>query len=52
VDGRVELVAEGEPGELNRFVDAIGQTMSHYIQRIHADTAVASGEFDGFEIRF
>lgn len=30
-DGRVELVAEGEPGEVDRFLDAVRRHMTAYI---------------------
>jgi hypothetical protein len=50
-DGQVELVAEGEPIDLDRITDAIRQTMNDHIQRIHTDSAVGSGEYDGFAIR-
>jgi acylphosphatase len=31
-DGRVELVAEGEPEEVERFLDAVGERMSACIE--------------------
>lgn len=50
-DGRVRLVVEGSADELDRFLGAIRREMSNYIQDVEAVTAVASGEFDEFEIR-
>jgi len=51
-DGRVELVAEGAAGEVRRFLDAIRKTMRAYIRRAVEKEGPATGEFDGFEIRF
>ena len=51
-DGRVLLVAEGEPKELNRFVAAIEAEMGRYITQKNVETAPAGGEFGGFEIRY
>jgi acylphosphatase len=51
-DGRVLLVAEGEPKELDRFVAAIEAEMGRYITQKNVETAPASGETEGFEIRY
>ena len=51
-DGRVELVAEGEEGELDRFLAAIRQRMGHLIGNAEETTGPALGESRGFEIRF
>ncbi len=51
-DGRVELVAEGSPEELGRFVEAIHQRMGRYITGSSANDVSASGGFDGFRIAF
>lgn len=51
-DGRVELVAEGTAGELDRFQDAIKQTMHRQINEVNATDAVATGEFRSFQIAF
>lgn len=50
-DGRVELVAEGDPAELNRFVSAIEQRMSGHIDRVERTSTPPTGEFPGFVIR-
>jgi acylphosphatase len=50
-DGRVELVAEGEPLELERFLAAIQLEMSSYIRNIEVETeSLGSGPLVGFMI--
>jgi acylphosphatase len=52
-DGRVELVAEGDPGEIDRFLHAIEQEAGGFIRDIHAELEPASGpSLEGFTIRF
>jgi acylphosphatase len=48
-DGRVQLVAEGEREEVDRFLAAIADSMAGNIR--HAETVVspATGEFTSFE---
>lgn len=50
-DGRVQLVVEGRPEELDRFQASIAAAMDRYIQ--HTETAIlpATGEFEEFEVR-
>ncbi len=50
-DGRVELIAEGEPAEIDAFIAAIEQEMSGYIRDRQRRTSPATGEFGGFSIR-
>jgi acylphosphatase len=50
-DGRVEVVAEGTPAELDRFLAAIAEGMAHYIGNVAVDARPGTGEFDQFEIR-
>ena len=50
-DGRVELVAEGEPHELAVFLDEIRERMAVQVRDEKVDTQAATGEFVGFEIR-
>lgn len=52
LDGRVELVVEGEPGETEAFLAAIHE--SHLAGHIRSETvswSAASAEYNGFEIR-
>jgi len=51
-DGRVHLVAEGEPAEVRALLDAIQAEMGHYIQRSDESSRAATGELSHFEIRF
>jgi acylphosphatase len=51
-DGSVELVAEGEPAELTRFLEDLQRTMSHYIQDTRSFSSEATGEFHSFEVRY
>jgi acylphosphatase len=50
-DGRVELVAEGKPSELDEFLIQLRDHMSGHIRDIKIDTQPATGEFMGFEVR-
>ncbi len=51
-DGRVVLVAEGECFELDRFLNDLGETMQGYIRGRQVESGLATGEFNGFEVRF
>jgi acylphosphatase len=51
-DGRVQLVAEGTPAELDRFLGAVRHQMGPYIEDEEQTTGPATGEFPGFDIRF
>jgi len=51
-DGRVEIVAEGDSAEIDQFVGELRTTMGSYIRHCDVHRIPASGEFDGFEIRF
>jgi acylphosphatase len=51
-DGRVELLAEGEPGEMTRFVSAIQREMSGYIEDMVTEPErPAEHRLSGFVIR-
>ncbi len=50
-DGRVELIAEGERGELEAFRDAIRNAgLAGFIRDERVDWAEPQNEFHGFEI--
>ena len=49
-DGQVELVAEGEPAELDRFLEAVGQRFAENIAARQVFDVPLHG-FDRFEIR-
>ena len=50
-DGRVELVAEGEPDEIARLLDAIGERMEGFIKKRSDFDSPATEEFKSFGIR-
>ncbi len=50
-DGAVELVAEGEPAELDAFLAELRQNIGYGIRREYTQTAPAAG-LAGFEVRF
>lgn len=50
-DGRVRLVVEGDPRELDRFIEELRARMAGYIGDVQSQTEPATGEFDDFEIR-
>ena len=50
-DGRVLLVAEGPPEELDRFLAAVRSTMGRYIEDIDETVRPATGQFRDFGVR-
>ncbi len=50
VDGRVELVAEGESDEIDRFLSSLRTAMTMNIRSEQCVEMPASGEFRDFEI--
>ena len=50
-DGRVQLVAEGERGEVDSFIDAVADHMADHIDDVQQTEAPAEGTFTAFEIR-
>jgi acylphosphatase len=50
-DGRVKLVVEGAPTELDRFLTDLAQRMSELISQAVVDVGPATNEFAGFEVR-
>jgi acylphosphatase len=50
-DGRVQLIVEGQPKEIESFLAAIRKEMSDNISKTEEKTSPASGEFQGFGIR-
>ncbi|WP_210421133.1 acylphosphatase [Lacipirellula limnantheis] len=50
-DGRVEMIAEGTPAELGRFMAAIAERMEGRIRQLAVDARPGTGEFVGFVIR-
>ena len=50
-DGSVQVVAEGEKGEVDAFLAELEKTMSGHIRDKKVDESAASSEFGAFEIR-
>jgi acylphosphatase len=50
-DGRVDLVAEGEPHELDAFLGEVRERFLVNIRDERVDVQPATGEFTGFGIR-
>jgi acylphosphatase len=50
-DGRVQLIVEGQPQEIESFLAAIRKEMEKNINKTEEKTSPATGEFQGFEIR-
>jgi acylphosphatase len=50
-DGRVELVAEGEPEAVDEFVSAVESDMGRHIADTQVATSEATGEFRRFDIQ-
>jgi len=51
-DGRVHMIVEGAPDEIQKFIDSLEAEMSGYIQNVQQSVLPATGGFRGFEIRF
>jgi acylphosphatase len=51
-DGGVEIVVEGQPDQIDSFLDALRGRMGMYVDEMTQQTALPTGEFAGFNIRF
>ncbi|NNF43796.1 MAG: acylphosphatase [Phycisphaerales bacterium] len=50
-DGSVRCVVEGDPGEIDRFLDAVREAKRGNITDEEVTPGVATGEFSGFAVR-
>jgi acylphosphatase len=50
-DRRVELVAEGEPSEIDAFLEEVRERFFNHIRDERCDQSAATGEYDGFAIQ-
>lgn len=50
-DGRVEVVAEGSPAEVEAFLSDLDETMGEYIHGRQVAESPGTGEFSDFGIR-
>lgn len=51
VDGRVQLVIEGEADTLDAFVSAVEAELGRHIENRQAEVRGPTGEFSSFEVR-
>lgn len=51
-DGRVLIVVEGEPKELDRFLAKVQTEMGGNIRTIAVEPGEPTGEFSGFGVRY
>ena len=51
-DGRVEIVVEGAPEQIDGFLEALRDRMGYYVRNVTQQTSAATGEFSDFNIRF
>jgi acylphosphatase len=51
-DGRVELVAEGDPAEVERYQAALESAMRGHIDHVERLDGPATGRFTGFQVTF
>ena len=51
VDGRVELVVEGDEAEINRLLESIAERMEGFIKKRSDFDSPSTGEFKSFAIR-
>ncbi len=51
-DGSVEMVAEGEKAEVERFLDAVEERMSGYVRERTMDGRMGERQFERFEIAY
>ena len=49
-DGRVELVAEGAPGEIDRVLAEIVEAMTGYIRDVQVDAIPVTGKYASFDV--
>ena len=50
-NGSVELVAEGQKGELDQFLAAVADEMQANIREVQIQVSPGTGEFGSFDIR-
>ena len=51
-DGRVELIAEGPPADVDRLIELIQREMGDYIAAVAASDLPAEGRFTDFRIAY
>lgn len=51
-DGRVEVIVEGTAAEIDAFLGGVARRMGNNIDAVDSQTAPATGEFTGFDVRY
>ena len=51
-DGRVEIVVEGDPKEVARFVGAVAEEMAGFIREVSVQDEPYSGTFSRFDLSY
>ncbi len=51
-DGRVELIAEGDPRQVDAMLDDIARSLHDFIHDAQIDPGEPTGEFSAFGIRY
>lgn len=51
-NGRVELVVEGRPQEIEAMLQAVRAELGRYIRNVCENTSPAIGGFSSFDVRF
>jgi acylphosphatase len=51
-DGRVEIKVEGDPGEIEMYLDALSKRMARYIKKTVRKESPPEGRYDSFIIEF
>lgn len=51
-DGRVEVVAEGPPDQLDAFLAELTKRMGYYIRETTQQAGEPTGQYVGFDVRF
>ena len=52
LDGRVEIIAEGFPQDVDRFIAEVEQIMKSYIEYTTGTDSTATAEYDSFTIEY
>lgn len=50
-DGSVRCLVEGQPEQVDRFIESLQQAMAGHIRDARVTRALATGEFAGFAVR-
>lgn len=51
-DGSVECLVEGDAGQIDQFLAALGEQMSYFIRKQTQQTAPFTGRYHSFGIKF